>query len=310
MATTHSNTLDSTEAGGSHTIELLTTLAANANAPTGLKRKLTDPELKFITIDQYHDLTLIVGNPDHVDGQKAFQISRSAMKHVSDIWTKMLAPGAWAESKQSEIEMPDDSCRAMLLELRVAHSQFAQLPNELTMGDLRALATLTDKYNLVEIVRVMLELKKWLDPYKQEWKKTIASSTHLTEFAEIHQVFGNQDAYEYIVNRLTVKDQVGDEGFSIKGAEGNESKLRSTLVERILTFYWKGLTEIGSDLKPYAPCDKTMGYGRGAHHSSCSFEACFGDFGFMEKAKETLKKALHADVWRQLQTAEYLQAVA
>ncbi|KAL1649729.1 hypothetical protein SLS61_006385 [Didymella pomorum] len=232
------------------------------------------------------------------------------MKHVSDIWTKMLAPGAWAESKQSEIEMPDDSCRAMLLELRVAHSQFAQLPNELTMGDLRALATLTDKYNLVEIVRVMLELKKWLDPYKQEWKKTIASSTHLTEFAEIHQVFGNQDAYEYIVNRLAVKVQVGDEGFSIKGAEGNESKLRSTLVERILTFYWKGLTEIGSDLKPYAPCDKTMGYGRGAHHSSCSFEACFGDFGFMEKAKETLKKALHADVWRQLQTAEYLQAVA
>jgi hypothetical protein len=235
MATTHSNTLDSTEAGGSHTIELLTTLAANANAPTGLKRKLTDPELKFITIDQYHDLTLIVGNPDHVDGQKAFQISRSAMKHVSDIWTKMLAPGAWAESKQSEIEMPDDSCRAMLLELRVAHSQFAQLPNELTMGDLRALATLTDKYNLVEIVRVMLELKKWLDPYKQEWKKTIASSTHLTEFAEIHQVFGNQDAYEYIVNRLAVKVQVGDEGFSIKGAEGNESKLRSTLVERILS---------------------------------------------------------------------------
>ena len=234
MATTNSNTADSTEAGSSHTIEPSTALAANANASTGLKRKLTDLELEIITIDQYYDLTLIVGHPDHVDGQKVFQISRSAMRHVSDIWTKMLAPDAWAESKQSEIDMPEDSCKVMLLVLRIAHLQFAQLPNELSMEDLRALATLTDKYNLVKIVRVMLELKKWLDPYKQEWKKTAASSTHLTEFAEIHQVFGNQDAYEYVVNRLTVEVEASDEGFSFKDAEGKVSKLRSSLPERIL----------------------------------------------------------------------------
>lgn len=44
---------------------------ADVNASTGTKRKLTDLELEIITIDQYYDLTLIVGAPNHADGQKA-----------------------------------------------------------------------------------------------------------------------------------------------------------------------------------------------------------------------------------------------
>ena len=94
-------------------------------------------------------------------------------------------------------------------------------------------------------------------------------------------------------------------GVLIRGLQAAEYDFRfqsAATLTKSVAFYWKGLKEIGSDLKPYAPCDKAMGYGRGAHHSSCSFEACFGDFGFMEKAEETLKKALHTDVWRQLQT--------
>lgn len=94
-------------------------------------------------------------------------------------------------------------------------------------------------------------------------------------------------------------------GVLMRGLRATEYDIRfgtAATLRKSVAFYWKGLKNIGSDLKPYAPCDKTMGYGRGAHYSSCSFEACFGDFGFLEKAKETLKKALHIDVWRQLQT--------
>ncbi|KAF3048100.1 hypothetical protein E8E12_010317 [Didymella heteroderae] len=215
----------------------------------------------------------------------------------------------------------------------------------MSMEDLRALPVLTDKYNLIEVVRVMLELKKWLDPYKQEWKKTGFSSMHLAEFAEMHRVFGNQDDYKYVFNRFAVEVEADDEGFLTKGSDGEWSKLSSGLPERIVVeiketrrlilsewvdcidaavnmalggitdpannpFYWKGLKDIGSDLKSYGPCDKTYGYGKGAHYSKCSFEACFGDFGFIDKAKKILKEALHRDFWCQLQNAEYLQAVA
>lgn len=155
------------------------------------------------------------------------------MRHVSDVWTQMLAPGAWAESKQAEVEMPDDSCKAMLLVLRIAHFQFGQPPNEMSLEDLGALATLTDKYDLVKIVRVILELKKWFVPYEQEWKKAGASLIHLARFAEMHQVLGNQDDYEYVVNRLAVESPEL-EGFLAKASEGKTSEPRFDMPGHIL----------------------------------------------------------------------------
>lgn len=110
MATTNSNTAGSTEPGSRHIAEPLTARTVNANASTAYKRKLTDLELEIITIDQSYDLTLIMGSQDYVDGQKAFQISRGSMRRIGDV-----------RCKQSEIEMPDDSCKTTLLVLRIAY---------------------------------------------------------------------------------------------------------------------------------------------------------------------------------------------
>lgn len=69
-----------------------------------------------------------------------------------------------------------------------------------------------------------------------------------------------------------------------------------------VTWYWKRLKSIGVEFKPYNPCDKTYGYGRGAHNSSCTFEKCFGDFGIVNNAEATLKQFAHEDVFTHLQS--------
>jgi hypothetical protein len=88
--------------------------------PVSLKRKVTDPNLRTITIDTMHDLTLIVGSTDHAKGQKAFHVNRGSFRNVSVVWETMLN-GHWAEGVQSEIRFPDDSCEAFLLVLCIVH---------------------------------------------------------------------------------------------------------------------------------------------------------------------------------------------
>ncbi|KAJ4331938.1 hypothetical protein N0V95_009779 [Ascochyta clinopodiicola] len=209
-------------------------LLLNEQLGTTLKRKATDQNLEIITVDPHYDLTLIVGTLEHEHGQRALRVNRGSMRNVSDIWTKMLT-GNWAERKKPEIELPDDSWEGLLLVLRMAHSQFAQLPDALSAGELWALAVLTDKYNLVEVVQIMLELKKWLVPYRTEWMKW-PSHFHLQDFTEMTLIFGLDTDYEYLVHRLAVEVHVDKEEVCFIHGSGEErAKLRSSLPDRVLT---------------------------------------------------------------------------
>lgn len=199
-----------------------------------LKRKATDQNLEITTIDPHYDLTLIVGSPNHEHGQMAFRVNRGSMRNVSDVWTKMLT-GDWTELRQSEIEMPEDSWKALLLVLRMAHFQSARLPDRLSAEDLLSLAVLTDKYNLGMVVRDMLKLKKWLLPYKAEWTKRLSHS-YIQEFAQMTMAFGLDEDFEYLVTRLAVEVRVHEKTKRFILDSGKEQvHLRSTLSDRILS---------------------------------------------------------------------------
>lgn len=207
---------------------------AELKTPLSLKRKVTDPNLEIITIDPYYDLTLIVGTPKKAQGQKAFRVNRGSMRNVSDIWTKMLA-GDWAERNKSEIELPDDDWRALLLVVRMAHLQFNLLPEVLGMRNLAALAVLTDKYNLTEVVQTMLKVKNWLLPYKSTWAKWPAHP-NTQDFAMMVLIFGYNADYDYLVNKLAVEVQVDKHNVCLTyGTEEKQVKLRSSLSNRILS---------------------------------------------------------------------------
>ena len=181
--------------------------------PTGTKRKRRDPDLETLTIDPHYDLTLIVGTPEHPHGQKAFRVSKSSMRHVSDVWTAMLT-GDWAESSQKEIEFPDDSWESFLIVLNVAHFQISSLPENLNLHGLHHLALLTDRYNLSKAVRIGLDIKQWLHKFKDAW--TTWPSLCMTQyFAFMTSVFNYDADFEFFASKLAVEVQMNRENSTL-----------------------------------------------------------------------------------------------
>jgi hypothetical protein len=188
------------------------------DAPTSLKRKVTDVNLEVITIDAMYDLTLIVGTPEHAKGQKAFRVNKGSFRNVSIVWSKMMS-GDWAESKQSEISFPDDSCEAFLIVLQIAHFQLSQLPTKLSRDELYELAILADKYELQNVVRVGLDFAKWLEPFCVSGVLQTALPD-LGHFACITNAFKMQVDYQRIFSRLVVEvrvDKVGNYSYTCDG---------------------------------------------------------------------------------------------
>jgi hypothetical protein len=210
-----------------------TGIAGTGNdAPVNLKRKITDPNLEVIKIDAMHDLTLIVGTPAHPKGQKAFQVNKGSFRNVSVVWTKMLS-GRWVESKQSEIRFPDDSCEAFLIVLRIAHLQVSHLPKVLSRDGLYDLATLADKYELQNAVRLGAELKNWLLPHRGNGSTWLAT-TDLQQFTFIAQAFDLEDDLNYLVSRLAMDVRVTKTSYYYTSGAAKSVKIRSDFPNGIL----------------------------------------------------------------------------
>jgi len=189
---------------------------------------MTDQNLQTITIDPMYDLTLIVGNPEHSKGQKAFQVNKGSFRSVSAVWAKMMN-GNWAESRQSEICLPDDSCDSLYIVLQIAHFQISKLPEKLSREELVDLAVLTDKYQLSTAVRMGLEMKKWMEPHKLVYMSQ-SSGAALQDFAIITFIFGLQSDFEYLVSRLATELEVGADGkFCYRDGKQGLILLRSDL---------------------------------------------------------------------------------
>jgi hypothetical protein len=226
------------------------------DAPTSLKRKFTDPNLEVITIDAIYDLTLIVGISEHAKGQKAFRVNKGSFRNVSIVWSKMMS-GDWIESKQSEISFPDDSCEAFLIVLRIAHFQVSQLPDALSRDELYELAVFTDKYELQNAVRMGVELKKWLEPYRQSGVLRPALRD-LAHFVFIIDAFGIWEDYDRLLDRIAVETLVDESGdYYYLDEDKNKVTLRSTLPSRATgKFFWR-ISSLFRQRTPLIPSQKS-----------------------------------------------------
>ena len=209
--------------------------SAAATAPN-LKRKSTDPNIKIVNLDPHYDLTLIVGTTERSSGQIAFQVNKGSLRLASDIWTRMLS-GPWAEKDRSEIRFPDDCPWAFLQVLRTAHLQIAQLPAAVSLAEMTALAVLTDKYNLVNLMKVALNCRLcWLNTARNTTWLEWPANPYIQDWAFITHVFQQQNYYEQLVCKLAVEVEVDHKDVSLYyGAQGKRTKLRSTLPDRILS---------------------------------------------------------------------------
>lgn len=200
----------------------------SVNEKKELKRKFTDPNLQVITIDTSHDLTLIVGSSEHVRGQKAFQVSKSSFRHASKIWKNML-DGGWAEGEMWEIRLPEDSCFAIELVLRIAHLQLDTLPAKLTQEELTELAILSDKYDLKHLLYMLAKYKRWISVFKENgtiWPASI----DLQKFLMITSAFGLESAFDHLVHRFSMELKLVDN--ELVSVNGN---LREDLPPTILS---------------------------------------------------------------------------
>src|SRR5690348_1284150 len=93
---------------------------------------------------------------------------------------------------------------------KIAHMKEKELPAFLPFGSLQALATLTDKYNLTDAVRMGLELRNWLHKYQVEWTKW-PSPQATQHFASMTSIFKYDSDLAFLTSKLAV-EVYADEG--------------------------------------------------------------------------------------------------
>ncbi|KAF3008922.1 hypothetical protein E8E13_011295 [Curvularia kusanoi] len=149
--------------------------------------------------------------------------------------------------------------------------------------------------------RVLMQIRDVRNNILQEWVK-------LCSTAFDKAIFKKDDDYSNpcgkAICRATRMDIMS---FGLRAAGLCPATQISPTMYESVVWYWKALNDIGAEFKDYKPCDSTYGYGKGAHHSSCSYEKCLGDFGFLKKAEATLKQYGHKDVVSHLLSDKFLK---
>lgn len=198
------------------------------------KKKTTGMKLETITVDEFHDLTLVIGTPEHARGQKAFHVNKGSFRNASPVWSAMLS-GNWAESDELELSFPDDSCFAFQIVLQILHWQLSALPASLTRSELLEIAVLSDKYDLSHVLRGPTELKQWLLPYKGSghvWPINV----DLQDFTRITAAFGVDRDHRQLVNRLAL-DLWTENGCYYYRHDSKKAQIRSDFPAQILSEY-------------------------------------------------------------------------
>lgn len=208
-----------------------------AAAAPDLKRKITDPNLEIVTIDPFYDLTVIVGTPSPIEKQVAFRVNKGSMRHASDVWRKMLT-GPWAENRspEPEITFPEDSPWAFEQILRIAHWQAESVSSSFNVTEMKALAVLTDKYDLAGLMKMPTESKGWLVAARRLMERHWPSKPDLQDWAFIAYAFQSDDNYQYLISRMAVETQVDvtDAFLYHITDDARRTRVRSNLPDRLL----------------------------------------------------------------------------
>jgi hypothetical protein len=170
----------------------------------------TEPLPKIIRLDNSYDITLVVGPTDRSKEQHEFLVCTKTLKLASVVWSAMFS-GRFAESLKSEVHFPEDSPKAFLIVLQIAHFKSQDLPESLSKDEMYDLAIFCDKYELGHIVLPYILSKEWLLPFKEEgdlWRADVDLKTWIY----ITSVFKLEKDWHYLVCRLAMIVSVDETG--------------------------------------------------------------------------------------------------
>ena len=197
-------------------------------------------------LDDSGALTLIVGTGTD---QQAFRVNAEVLKLSSKVFRAMLG-GRFAEATKDVVEIPDDSAEAFKIYLHIAHFKIAELPTSMTQLQLFTLATLCDKYDVVEIVRPYVCSKKWIYPHVRDdglWKRGI----DMVEWSTILSAFDQEEELEYLLNRMAMhirlpspKSTLTPDGTVYLNCDGMTMRIDDILADRMLGKWSRSLIYI------------------------------------------------------------------
>ena len=106
-----------------------------------------------IKVAEHGDTTLIVGPGDK---QTTFVVLSSATRLSNPVLHCMLHPESGfseGHSVDHKVSFPEDDAPSFHILLRIAHLQFAKLPESMTIDELYHLTVLCEKYDAVSTLR-------------------------------------------------------------------------------------------------------------------------------------------------------------
>jgi hypothetical protein len=139
------------------------------------------------------------------DGERIYQVSKHFISHHSPLWDAAVARNARRVENISQhtyevqVMFTNDDHRAMCLVLCIMHQNLHSLPGLLTLEELKNLAEITAKYDLIHLVARFLD--QWLsiyhgaldEPEREDW---LAVAYH----------FGNDMIAKYIAFQSQVDE--------------------------------------------------------------------------------------------------------
>ncbi|KAF4980741.1 hypothetical protein FZEAL_3326 [Fusarium zealandicum] len=129
------------------------------------------PAIKF---DPDGDLCLTVGCSPSQD----MIVDSRALCRASRVFSSMLR-GGFAESQPNDgrewnATLPDDPPTAFAILMDLAHAQFKQTPEEVSVDELYAICVLTNKYDMVEVLRPMAD--RWFKSLAARWQSPFSEA--------------------------------------------------------------------------------------------------------------------------------------
>lgn len=108
-----------------------------------------------------------------------YRVCSGTLRRHSPVWKTMLF-GPWLESKPTNseewvVQLPEDPAYPMLIILNIVHGRFADVPQDIRLGNLRDILALTNKYDMTSIVRPLCA--QWIAVARRSKNSTEKNST-------------------------------------------------------------------------------------------------------------------------------------
>lgn len=172
-------------------------------------------------------------------------VSSQAMASACKVWKNFVFP-PWAVLPVEELDFTEDDSDALLILLRIAHSDFANVPTTVSYTELLNLAVLCDQYDCIEMT------KNWIEGWL-EGETILSIKPGYENWLFIAWVFGRAKVFDDLAIHLVRTICIDEDGYCMNS---QKKHLVGPFPPDIIGMF-PSLTEHGSNanLNPESICD-------------------------------------------------------